>query len=116
VKTHLQVLSAETPGLLAVSDDVDCCVLSYGWEPATCTSNAEGAGTSSSAGDDSASAAGQGSQVALLVPFVRHTSTIPALAYIVAGKQQRKHLLIGTCIPVTYYSCLYQDSAVVGHI
>ncbi len=64
-----QVLSAEMPGLVAVTDDVDACVLSSSW--------------------------GSPQDGGAVLPSVRHTSTIPALAYITTGKQQRKHLLIG---------------------
>jgi len=71
-----QVLTNDTPGLLAVSDDVDACVLQAHWPPHAPH------------------------------PTVKHVATIPALAYIVAGKTQRKHLLVGelggggTCVPL----------------
>jgi len=60
-----QVLTNDVPGAVAVSDDVDACVLQLSWpeqDP---------------------------------VPTVRHVHTVPALAYIAAGKTQRKHLLTG---------------------
>ena len=59
------MLTNDTPGMVAVSDDVDACVLQLAW----------------------------GSQD--LAPTVRHVYTLPALAYIAAGKTQRKHLLLG---------------------
>eukprot|EP00983_Pelagomonas_calceolata_P021282 666835-Pelagomonas_calceolata.AAC.1 len=64
---HTQVLTNDTPGMLAVSDDVDACVLHLTWPDHD------------------------------LTPTVKHIYTIPALAYIAAGKTQRKHVLTGAC-------------------
>ena len=66
-----RLLSCEAggQGLLGLSDDVDCAVLRVRWEAPT-------------AGGEP-------------VPTVSHECYIPALAYVVAGKLQRKHLLLG---------------------
>jgi hypothetical protein len=65
-----QVLAA---GLrLAVSDDVDCAIVEVSMPAA-------------------AAAAGSG----IISPTVRHVSSITALAYVGAGKTQRRHLLLG---------------------
>ncbi|KAJ9505203.1 hypothetical protein QJQ45_027457 [Haematococcus lacustris] len=103
-----KVLSADMPGLLAVTDDVDACVLQLGWQQEqqqeqqgtaslnSSTSNAvdsvsiSGAGQMCSSSASSLAAAGGGP-----TPWVRHVATIPALAYIAAGKTQKKHLLVG---------------------
>ncbi|KAJ9510463.1 hypothetical protein QJQ45_015923 [Haematococcus lacustris] len=107
-----KVLSADMPGLLAVTDDVDACVLQLGWQQQqqqqqqqeqqgtassnSSTSNAvdsasiSGAGQMCSSSASSLAAAGGGP-----TPWVRHVATIPALAYIAAGKTQKKHLLVG---------------------
>lgn len=58
-------MTNDTPGLVAVSDDVDACVLQIKWPPTDST------------------------------PTVHHAYTLPALAYIAAGKTQRKHVLLG---------------------
>ncbi|GFH25144.1 uncharacterized protein HaLaN_23064 [Haematococcus lacustris] len=49
-----------------------------------------GAGRMCSSSASSLAAAGGGP-----TPWVRHVATIPALAYIAAGKTQKKHLLVG---------------------
>lgn len=69
-------MSSESAELCAVADDVDACVLQLGWP---------------SADEGGASRSGSGAPA----PCVMHTATIPALAYVVSGKQQRKHVLIG---------------------
>jgi hypothetical protein len=71
---RMQVLSADTPGLLAVTDDVDMCVLQVGW------AHSGGAGSNAH------------------TPLVQHVATVPALAYVAAGKTHRKHILIGNTL------------------
>ena len=67
-----RLLSAEAGGggLLGLCDDVDCAVVSVSWP--------------SRLPDP---------------PKVVHESYVPALAYVVAGKMHKKHLLLGKCMP-----------------
>ncbi len=77
VGTHsTQVLTADTPGLLAVTDDVDACVVTVELPPPP-------------------AAAGLDGPPPPVEGRAQHAQTIPALAYVAAGKTQRKHLLLG---------------------
>jgi hypothetical protein len=69
--------------LLGLSDDVDCALVSAQLSTSA-DSSAAAAGSSSS----SSSAGGWG-------VVLSHQAYLPALAYVVSGKTQRRHLLLG---------------------
>uniref|UniRef100_A0A383V828 Uncharacterized protein n=1 Tax=Tetradesmus obliquus TaxID=3088 RepID=A0A383V828_TETOB len=95
---RLLAVAASAPGssgqaqpglLLGLSDDVDCALVS-----AQLSSPGEMAAAGSSSSSSSSSTGGWG--VALC-----HQAYLPALAYVVSGKTQRRHLLLGdSCSPV----------------
>jgi hypothetical protein len=89
---HKLLLAESCPGssselgglLLGLTDDVDCAVMTAAFSnPAAAAAAAGG----SSSGGSSSSSSGD------LV--VTHSAFLPAIAYVVAGKTQRRHLLLG---------------------
>ncbi len=72
------------PLLLGVTDDVDCAVVQL-------STAAEPDGSQQAA---SVAEQGTGADDVPLV-LVRHVSSIPALAYVAAGKTHKRHLLLG---------------------
>jgi hypothetical protein len=73
--------------LLGLTDDVDCALVSAQLS----RSNAQG-GNATAAGSSSSSSSGASGGWGVLL---QHQAYLPALAYVVAGKTQRRHLLLG---------------------
>ncbi|KAL4420811.1 hypothetical protein ABPG75_010467 [Micractinium tetrahymenae] len=99
--------SSGTTLLLGLTDDVDCAVVAV----SCCTGSNSGSDSSGgSSGQEGAAAAGF---------VVQHVSSIPAMAYVAAGKVQRKFLLLAppggdicaALVEASKYCYLYRSTA-----
>jgi hypothetical protein len=89
VLPHASSSSSSQPGiLLGLTDDVDCALLSATLRARASSSTAAAAAAAAAAAGGAAGTGGS-SDVTLT-----HLAFLPALAYVVAGKTQRRHLLL----------------------
>jgi hypothetical protein len=71
--------------MLGLTDDVDCAVVTAAFSnTAAAAAGATAAGTAVSSGSSG-------------VLALTHEAFLPALAYVAAGKTQKRHLLLGEC-------------------
>ncbi|KAG2483809.1 hypothetical protein HYH03_017332 [Edaphochlamys debaryana] len=86
---HLEPAAQQQPLLLGVTDDVDCAVLRLGRAGEAGPGQEAGAGAAGGSAGAEAEAGGED-----VTAHVLHAVSIPALSYVVAGKQYKRHLLL----------------------
>ena len=77
--------------LLGLTDDVDCAVMTAAFSSSTAAAADTAAGATAAAGGGGG-VGGGGSRGGLVLT---HATFLPAIAYVVAGKTQKRHLLLG---------------------
>lgn len=89
----VRTAAGSTSVLLGLADDVDCAVVKVSISPPSSGDVAAVSAVASAAGVSVGSGGGGGVGGSPSIE-VQHVSSVPALAYVAAGKMQRKHLLL----------------------